>query len=127
MADFVDDDDCKLKSLRRKVDGCGSLPEHVSESVEKHPLYEFKNLKQICTLGVGSFGRVTLVQDEITEEVMALKVMKKETIVELRQQKNIITEKNLLKECSDCAFTINLISTYNFPSNICTFLSPAVV
>jgi serine/threonine protein kinase len=42
--------------------------------------------------------------------------------VEFRQEKNIISEKKLLLECTSCPFIINLISTFNFPNKLCMLL-----
>jgi hypothetical protein len=50
-------------------------------------------LKEIAFLGTGTFGRVSLVQDKKTGEVMALKAMSKAQIVAHRQQTNVMNEK----------------------------------
>ena len=79
---------------------------------------QFNDLNSICTIGTGTFGRVKLVQHQLSDNVFALKIMRKDDIVSFRQHKNVISEKNLLLACSSCAFIINLISTFNHPNKL---------
>ncbi|GMI20085.1 hypothetical protein TeGR_g5426, partial [Tetraparma gracilis] len=68
-------------------------------------------LKEIAFLGTGTFGRVSLVQDKKTGEVMALKAMSKAQIVAHRQQTNVMNEKNIMVQCNS-PFILKLFSTY---------------
>jgi cGMP-dependent protein kinase len=61
---------------------------------------------------------VKLVQHQLTNEVFALKCMKKEDIITFRQQKNVLTEKQLLFLCSNFNFVSALYSTYNQPNHL---------
>ncbi|CAM9441201.1 unnamed protein product [Chrysoparadoxa australica] len=71
-----------------------------------------EDLKQIKTLGTGTFGRVKLVQHRVTGEVYALKCMQKVQIAKSHQQRNILNEKNILMGC-DHPMILNLICTFN--------------
>lgn len=78
---------------------------------------EFKDvrlsdLRSIATLGVGGFGRVELVHIAgDTSRSFALKQMKKSQIVETRQQKHILSEKQIMME-SDYDFIVKLYKTF---------------
>ncbi len=75
-------------------------------------------LQIIRTVGTGSFGRVKLVQSQKTGQVFALKYMNKAEVVANHQAKNILSEKNLLFECSDSPFILKLMQTFQNPSQI---------
>jgi len=77
----------------------------------------FENLQEIATLGAGTFGRVTMVQDKTTHQTYALKMMMKSEIVAHRQQQNVMNEKNILIEC-DHPFILKLMTTYKDPSRL---------
>jgi serine/threonine protein kinase len=119
-------------SLLISSDGLMMIKEHkpstrrLSSTSSKAPfsassiLYE--DLTEICTIGTGTFGRVKLVQHKISNSVYALKAMRKDDIVSFRQHKNVISEKNLLVECKECSFIINLVATYNHPNRLCMLM-----
>jgi cGMP-dependent protein kinase len=92
---------------------------YVDLSIRKNIIQEeFKNLKLsdlriVATLGVGGFGRVELVMvagDE-KKRSFALKQMKKNQIVETRQQQHIMSEKEIMEE-SDSYFIVKLFKTF---------------
>jgi len=68
-------------------------------------------LKEIAFLGTGTFGRVSLVQDKKTGDVMALKAMSKAQIVAQRQEVNVMNEKNIMVQCNS-PFILKLFCTY---------------
>lgn len=80
--------------------------------------YKFEDLRLMRTVGTGTFGRVKMVQHVPTGTVCALKCMNKHDVLESHQEKNILNEKNLLFECADCPFILQLLQTYNSPSQI---------
>ncbi|XP_029639196.1 cGMP-dependent protein kinase 1 isoform X1 [Octopus sinensis] len=60
---------------------------------------ELADLKVLTTLGVGGFGRVELVQiKDDDSRTFALKQMRKQHIVETRQQEHILNEKKIMAE-----------------------------
>lgn len=48
------------------------------------------------TLGTGSFGRVKLARNKITNKWVALKILKKAEIIRLKQVDHVINENTLL-------------------------------
>ena len=57
------------------------------------------DLLLITTLGVGTFGRVFLcrLRNDASEQVFALKVMKKTLVLRLKQVEHVKNEKNVLQ------------------------------
>lgn len=80
--------------------------------------YLFEDLIPLCTIGTGTFGRVKLVTHRRTNNVYALKCLQKYDIISYHQTTNILTEKQLLKECSDCNYISQLYTTYNHPNTV---------
>jgi len=62
-------------------------------------------------LGVGAFGRVTLVMHEATDQVYALKAIRKGQVIAMKQEEHIMNEKNLLAMC-DHPFLLRLVATF---------------
>jgi CRP-like cAMP-binding protein/serine/threonine protein kinase len=79
--------------------------------------YSFDELQVMRTIGTGTFGRVKMVKHP-NGEVCALKCMNKADVLESHQEKNIMTEKNLLFECSASVFVLKLLQTFNSPNQI---------
>ncbi|EYB98304.1 hypothetical protein Y032_0132g1705 [Ancylostoma ceylanicum] len=52
------------------------------------------SLQRVATLGVGGFGRVEMVK--ANGKVFALKVMNKKHVVELKQEKHVMSERKIL-------------------------------
>ncbi|CAL8344290.1 unnamed protein product [Lota lota] len=71
----------------------------------------FDNLEVITTLGVGGFGRVELVRIKGEDMTFALKVMKKQHIVDNRQEEHIHSERRILAE-SRSPFIVKLYRTF---------------
>lgn len=80
--------------------------------------YFFEDLLMMRTLGTGTFGRVKLVHHLSTNETFAIKAMNKADIVASNQQQNILSEKQLLMDCRNCPFIINLVKTFNRANQI---------
>jgi len=70
------------------------------------------------TIGTGSFGRVMLVKHG--NQSLALKILEKQTIVELAQVEHILSEKRILQAINS-PFIVNLI--YAFKDNACLYLA----
>ena len=75
--------------------------------------YHLEELEIMRTVGTGTFGRVKLVQDKISNRAFALKCMNKRDIVVTDQQYNVLNEKELLLSCRGCPFIIELVQTFN--------------
>lgn len=80
--------------------------------------YQFDDLEIMRTIGTGTFGRVKMVRHIPTGQVCALKCMNKSEVVESHQEKNIMTEKNLLFECANSVFILQLLQTFTNPDQI---------
>ena len=91
-----------------------NLPSPPSQQMLDSALEEisFEEIKVLQTIGTGTFGRVKLVQHKSSGRVCALKCMMKAQIVEAKQERNIMYEKDLLIE-SRHPFILQLINTYN--------------
>lgn len=72
---------------------------------------KYHDLEIYATLGTGTFGRVKLVQDKKSKRTFALKILKKQQIMQYRQQSNVMNEKNVMKD-SDHPFILKLYETY---------------
>jgi len=70
------------------------------------------------TIGMGSFARVMLVKHD--NQSLALKIMEKQSIVELGQVEHILSEKRILQAINS-SFIANLI--YAFKDNACLYLT----
>ena len=64
------------------------------KDIKKVTLNDFKLLK---VLGRGTFGKVVLVQYKLTKKYYAMKIMKKDVILESGQVTNTLLEKNILQ------------------------------
>jgi serine/threonine protein kinase len=53
---------------------------------------------RISVIGKGTYAKVLLVRSKLDSQVYAMKMLKKKYIVEKNQEKNIMTEKNILCE-----------------------------
>lgn len=77
---------------------------------------DLKNLRLadveiVCTLGVGGFGRAELVHDSRNSKKYCLKQMKKQHIVQMKQQEHVMNERNIMMETrSD--FIVRLYKTF---------------
>ena len=78
---------------------------------------EARDLQRMRTLGTGTFGRVTLVQHKPSGGVYALKAMQKQQIMQSKQERNIMNEKNLLYVCAH-PFVLALIECYQDTDSI---------
>lgn len=87
--------------------------QNIHEVVAVGTLGEYK-LHQ--TLGTGSFGRVKLVQTK-DEEWAALKIIKKEIVIKLKQVEHTANEKNILL-CVKCPFVVNLMGYFQDKKNL---------
>lgn len=110
------DEEAELSSYLRDILGLTSRPISLGASKIRLRLeYRDKKLdefKVISMLGVGSFGKVQLVQDEAKpERVYALKVLLKANVVRRSQQQHVMNEKKILIGINS-PFIIQLYKTF---------------
>lgn len=87
--------------------------ENIHEDVHSGNLGDY-NMMQ--TLGTGSFGRVKLVQTK-DNEYAALKIIKKEIVIKLKQVEHTANEKNILL-CITCPFIVRLMDYFQDKKNL---------
>jgi len=111
----------------------GPLQEIIDKEVARRDRMAQKQKTQIAwadletrrLLGCGTFGRVRLVLHKPTGNAYALKGMRKEQIVEMKQQKNIINEKKILV-MMDHPLILNLAATYHDNAEVYMLLELAL-
>lgn len=89
------------------------LPSTVSYKVK----LSLDELSIINTLGTGSFGRVHLVQSKTSGKYYAMKALKKQAIVKMRQVEHTLNEKSILDRI-DHPFIVNMVCSFQCPSNL---------
>jgi protein kinase X len=62
--------------------------------------FDLSNFIQLKTIGKGSYGRVKLIKHKYNKTLHALKILKKEEILQLKQTEKIYSEYTILKEIS---------------------------
>jgi len=94
-------------------------PSPYSSLAEEFPKfhYELDDFIILQTIGVGSFGRVHLARLKANGEYYALKVMKKEDIIQYKQVEHILNEKHILEEINH-PFIINILCGFQDNTNI---------
>jgi len=107
----------------RKASGTPRLEEERIQFLAKlqsiHEKSSFGNLAEYSmhqTLGTGSFGRVKLVQTK-DQQWAALKIIKKEIVIKLKQVEHTANEKNIL-HCVSCPFVVNLMAYFQDKKNL---------
>ncbi|ORY31200.1 kinase-like protein [Rhizoclosmatium globosum] len=79
--------------------------------------YNFADLSIDRTLGTGSFGRVHLVRLKTTGKYYAMKVLKKNEVVKMKQVEHTINEKNILEKL-DYPFLVFMLGTIQDSHNL---------
>jgi len=87
------------------------LPPQVPKASTGGAFSRLSNFVRVTRLGEGTFGRVYLVRNCVDHKFYALKVLKKSTIVKLRQITHIINERDLLQYV-DSPWIIKLHCTF---------------
>jgi len=103
------------------------------KDVERPPVIKFVNrigtkleeFEYIGVLGVGSFGRVSLVKDPNSKFTYSLKCVRKKRVVETEQQEHMKNERAVLA-LMDSSFIVKLFATYKDRKSV-YFLMEAVL
>ena len=86
----------------------------VRETKGKYTLNDFAFQR---TLGTGSFGRVHLVQSKHNQRYYAVKVLKKQQVVKMKQVEHTNDERRMLQRCKH-PFLITLWGTFTDSKNL---------
>jgi serine/threonine protein kinase len=70
--------------------------------------WKLTDFQQLETLGTGTFGRVFLVCHNETSKFYAMKVLRKNLVVRLKQVQHVQNEKSILLACGECPFIVKL-------------------
>jgi len=103
-------------------EGGASVPGTVAEPRQR---IRRKDLTSKGLLGCGGFGKVELVEHSESNETFALKTLNKAHLHLVKQQKNVIDEKNTQMMC-DSQFIIKLFETYSDSDNLYLLLELAL-
>ena len=69
------------------------------------------------TLGTGSFGRVILSQHKATKHWVAIKVLRKDKVIKMKQVEHTKYEKQIL-DAIQCPFIVNLLGSFQDAKNL---------
>jgi protein kinase A len=86
----------------------------IRQTKGKYSLTDFEILR---TLGTGSFGRVHLVQSKHNQRFYAVKVLKKQQVVKMKQVEHTNDERRMLQEVKH-PFLITLWGTFQDSKNL---------
>lgn len=96
------------------------------QDLEPTDIRDVVDLRRIATIGIGGFGRVDLVQPLLdSSRSYALKKMRKNHIVETRQQEHIFNERNIMLEAR-CDFIVRLFKTFRDDKYLYMLLEPCL-
>ncbi|XP_005998649.1 cGMP-dependent protein kinase 1-like [Latimeria chalumnae] len=110
------------ESFRQLIGSLEDIHNKVYENAETKAKFEaeaaffasldFTDFHIVNTLGVGGFGRVELVQLKSNEsKTFAMKILKKQYIVDTRQEGHIRSEREIMQE-AHCDFIVRLYCTF---------------
>jgi len=95
-------------------------PQPGAQGQEKVLNAEFQDLAEfdlLETLGTGTFGRVRICRHKTAGRFFALKILKKNEVIRLKQVEHIMSEKRILAQVEH-PFIINLFATYKDVKNL---------
>lgn len=74
-----------------------------------------QDFEPIEMIGKGTFGKVFLVRHIQSSRFLAMKVLEKETVVSAKQTSQVVREKHVLSECSNCPFIVSFVGSFQDP------------
>lgn len=83
----------------------------------RHHKWSLADFELLSTLGTGSFGRVRLARMHNTDSFYAIKIMKKERLLQKKQEVHVRNEKNILSQISH-PFIVKFYASFQDKNNI---------
>lgn len=108
----------KASATGRLADARAEFTAYLDSIHEATPAETLVDYELYQTLGTGSFGRVKLAKTKGPEpQFCALKIIRKEIVIKLKQVEHTANEKNILM-CVSCPFIVNLMSYFQDKKNL---------
>ena len=119
----------RMKLFKETIDNYNLLPIDKEALYEQFLSEETKNrrsararlkpsrFQKIRLIGKGGFGQVWLVQDKVTKDLYALKVLRKADIILQDQLVNVHTEREILSQCAN-PWVVTLRCSFQDPENL---------
>jgi protein kinase A len=98
----------KAEKKKKRMSSRRSMKVGKKIDVTKAKLSDYELL---ATVGTGSFGRVRLCLHKSTNTYMAIKILKKQKIIELKQVDHMVNEKRILEDISH-PFVVNCTAAF---------------
>jgi serine/threonine protein kinase len=76
-----------------------------------------RDFKAIAVLGRGAYSKIVQVQDKKTKEVYAMKVLRKNDVIQSRHVRHVMAERNILKVCAH-PFIVKLYYSFQTQSKL---------
>lgn len=99
------------------ADPAGGAVDSKTQPRQTKGKYTLTDFKIERTLGTGSFGRVHLVQSKHNQRYYAVKVLKKQQVVKMKQIEHTNDERKMLQRCKH-PFLITLWGTFQDSKNL---------
>jgi len=96
-----------------------------TRGIVRNMCYSFEDLEEICLLGCGGFGAVSLVKHKVTGNAFAMKEMSKGWIIEKQQVAHVMNERAILR-MANSPFVVRLAAAFNRRDSLHLLLEPAM-
>ncbi|KAI8913617.1 kinase-like domain-containing protein [Gorgonomyces haynaldii] len=110
----------KPSSLPDKEQALHYQPPDYSVSREVPKIYRLRDFALLREIGSGGCSRVYQVQRYDDNKVFALKVMRRQVLIQREQTAHVLNEKKMLQECRGSPFVTQLVAT--FKDNVHLFM-----
>jgi len=114
----------KIGNQNRNNDWGDMMQKNVAVFYEKYDIQDkntaaLEDFTRFCTLGEGAFGRVMMLQNHYDKVYYAVKILRKEKVIEMQQESNCLNEKRVMQALTN-PFIVNL--AYHMKNNSYCFM-----